>query len=45
MRDFVQSLSHATGKRAEDLMDLLYVALALGLFGLAWGLIKVCEHV
>ena len=26
-------------------MDLFYVALAAGLFGLAWGLVKICESV
>jgi hypothetical protein len=26
-------------------MDLFYVALAGGLFGLAWGLVKICESV
>ena len=25
-------------------MDILYVGLALGLFALSWGLVKLCER-
>ena len=29
----------------EDMLDIIYVLIALIFFGVAWGMVKLCEHV
>jgi len=31
--------------RKISMMDLVYVALTVGLFGLSWGLVRLCDRV
>ena len=37
-------VSRACGAPGGDRMDLVYVALILGLFGLSWGFVVLCER-